>query len=115
MIHIISFVLKVEAEALCVNASMSFNHLISLNKSGKLKQAIFFPPKGKSMHHLKLQIVVFVCAHNVNKTLCFCKIKKTNRVLIMSRNNSQKLNLNSTNTCLTDMIHISIECYTLLL
>ncbi len=96
---------------------MSFNHLnlFSLNKSGKLKQAIFFAPKGKSMHHSKLQIVVFVCAHNVNKTLCFCKIKKTNRVLIMSRNDSQKLNLNSTNTCLTDMINISIECDTLLL
>ncbi len=33
----------------------------------------------------------------------------------MSRNDSKKLNLNSANTCLTDMINISIECYTLLL
>ncbi len=56
-----------------------------------------------------------MCTHNINKTFCYCKIKKTNRVvLILSRNTSQKLNRNSANTCLTDMINIFIECYKLL-
>jgi len=27
-------------------------------------------------------LLLFVYTHNINKTLCFCKIKKTNRMLL---------------------------------
>ncbi len=60
-----------------------------------------------------LQICLFFCTHNINKT--FSKIKKTNRlVLILCRNTSQILNRNTANTYLTDMINIFIECCKLL-
>ncbi len=61
--------LKVESEVLARSLAFFF-----LNKSGKLKYAVIFSHKGKTIHHSKLQIVLFVCSHNINKT--FCKIKK---------------------------------------
>ncbi len=85
-----------------------------LNKSEKCKYSIIFPHKYKSIHNSRLQIVLFVCPHNTNKMFCFLnkENKQTNRVfLILSSNTSQKLNWNSANTCLTDMINIFIDCY----
>ncbi len=52
--------LKVESEVLARSLAFFF-----LNKSGKLKYAVIFPHKGKSVHHSKLQIVLFVCSHNM--------------------------------------------------
>ncbi len=42
---------------------------IFLNKSGKLKYAIIFSHKCKSIHNSELQIVLFVCTHNINKNV----------------------------------------------
>ncbi len=72
--------LKVEAEARFEgHGSISeITCIFFLNKSGKLKYSVSFPHKGKSIHDLKRQIVLFVCTHFINKTFCFCKIKKTN-------------------------------------
>ncbi len=72
MINIKSFVLKVEAEALFEALARSLAFFF-LNKSGKLKYAVIFPHKGKSIHHSKLQIVLFVCTHNINKMFCILK------------------------------------------
>ncbi len=38
-----------------------------LNKSGKFKYTVIFPQKGMSLHNPKLQIVIFVCTHNITK------------------------------------------------
>ncbi len=57
MINIKSFVLTVEAEA-------------RFEGHGG---AVIFPHKGKSIHNLKLQIVLFVCTHNINKMFCILK------------------------------------------
>ncbi len=74
MINIKSFVLKVEAEAGFEGHEITSEiTCIFLNKSGKLKHAVIFPHKGKSIHHSKLQIVLFVCTHNINKMFCFLK------------------------------------------
>ncbi len=83
--------LKVEAEAR-FEGHGGASKITFFLKSGKIQYALIFPHKGKSIHHLKLQIVLFVCTHNINKK--FCKIKKKT-VLFLSRNTSQKLNRNS--------------------
>ncbi len=60
-----------------------------------------------------------VCTNNINKLLCFYKIKKTNMMHFLPSRLEQerfkKMNRNSANTCLTDMINISIESFKLLL
>ncbi len=72
MINIKLFVLKAEAEAL-FEALADHLHFFFLNKSGKLKYAVIFHHKGKSIHHSKLQTVLFVCTHNINKMFCILK------------------------------------------
>ncbi len=66
-------------------------------------------------------LLLFVCTHNINKT--FYKIYKI--ILYNKENNDApsrleqelftKMNRKSANTCLTDMIHISIESFKWLL
>ncbi len=55
-------------------------------------------------------LLLFVCTHNINKTLCFYKIKKTNMMRFLPSHLEQerftKINRKSTNTCLTYMINI---------
>ncbi len=67
--------LKVEAEAGFEGhgGASEITCIFFLNKSGKLKYAIIFPHIGKSIHHSKLQIVLFVCTHNINKMFCILK------------------------------------------
>ncbi len=43
------------------------------NKSGKLKCGATFPHKGKSIHHSKLQVVLFVCTHKATKLFAIVK------------------------------------------
>ncbi len=54
-------------------------------------------------------IFIFVCTHNINKTLCFCKIKKTNRTRLpltgALHKNKPKLFF------LKDMMNISTESW----
>ncbi len=47
--------------------------ILFLNKSGTFKYALSFPHKGKTIHHSELQIVLFVCTHNINKMFWFKK------------------------------------------
>ncbi len=64
-------------------------------------------------------LLVFVCSHNTNKALCFYKIKKTNMMRFLMSHLEQerftKMNRKSANTCLRDIINISIESLKLLL
>ncbi len=64
-------------------------------------------------------LLLFVCTHNINKTLCFYKIKKTNMMHFLpfrlEQKHFTKMNRNSVNTGLTDMTNISIESFKLLL
>ncbi len=82
---------------------------------------MIFAHKGKSNASFKTVkgLLLFVCTHNVNKTLCFYKIKKTNMMCFLPSHLEQecftKMNRNSVNTCLTDMINIYIKGFKLLL
>ncbi len=86
-----------------------------------LKYAVIFAHKGKSNTSFGTVKVLlfFVCTHNINKTLCFYKIKKQTWCafcrLGLEQERFTKMNRNSVNTCLTDMINISIESFKLLL
>ncbi len=52
-----------------------------------LKYAIIFAHKGKSNTPFGTvkDLLLFVCTHNINKTLCFYKIKKTMMCFLPSR------------------------------
>ncbi len=86
-----------------------------------LKCAIIFAHKVKSNTSFGTVkgLLFFECTHNINKTLCFYKIKKTKMMRFLPSRLEQerftKMNQNSANTCLTDMINISIESFKLLL
>ncbi len=79
--------------------------------------AVVFAHKGKSNTSFRTVkgLLLFVCTHNINKTLCFYKIKKTNMMRFLPSHLEQerftKMNENSANTCLTDMINICIESF----
>ncbi len=85
--------------------------------------AVIFAHKGKSNTSFGTVkgLLLFVCTHNINKTLCLYKIKKTNMMrFLLSRLEQERftmMNRNSVNTCLTvtDIINISIESFKLLL
>ncbi len=70
----------------------------------------------KSFRTVK-SLLLFVCTHNINKTLCFYKIKKTNMMRFLPSRLEQerftKMNRNSANTCLTDRINIPTERFKL--
>ncbi len=78
---------------------------------------VIFAHKGKSNTSFGTVkgLLVFVCTHNINKTLCFYKIKKTNMMRFLPSRLEQerftKMNRNSANTCLTDMTNISTESF----
>ncbi len=81
--------------------------------------AVIFAHKGKSNTSFgTVNGLLLLCTHNINKTLCFYKIKKTNMMRFLASHLEQerftKMNRNSANTCLTDMINISIESFKLL-
>ncbi len=86
-----------------------------------LKYAVIFAQKGKSNTSFGTVkgLLLFVCTHNINKTLCFYKITKTNMMRFLPSRLEQerftKMNRKSVNTCLTDMINISIERFKLLI
>ncbi len=82
--------------------------------------AVIFAHKGKSNTSFGTVkgLLLCVCTHNINKTLCFYKIKKINMMHFLPSRLEQErftqIYQNSVNTCLTDMINISIESFKLL-
>ncbi len=66
--------------------------------------AVIFAHKGKSnTSFITVKgLLLFVCTHNINKTLCFYKIKKTNMMPFLPSRLEQerftKINRNSANT-----------------
>ncbi len=71
--------LKVEAEAQFEGhrGAREITCIFFLIRVENLNKPSFFYHKGKSIHHSKLQIDLFMCTHNINKT--FSKIKKIKR------------------------------------
>ncbi len=68
----------------------------------------------RSSYNARRDLRLLHSTRRSTKILCFWETQPW-VFLILSRNTSQKLNRNSASTCLTDMIHIFIECNKLLL
>ncbi len=100
---------------LCRTWRRQRNHLLFF--SG---YAIIFAHKGKSNTSFGTVngLLLFVCTHNINKTLCFYKIKKTIMCFLPSRLEQEHFTKEPKLTeymLHTDMINISIERFKLLL
>ncbi len=69
--------------------------------------AVIFAHKGKSNTSFGTAkgLVLCLCTHNINKMSCF----------YLEQEHFTKMNRKTVNTCLTDMINISIESFKLLL
>ncbi len=73
-----------------------------LDNGSNLKYAVIFVHKGKSnTSFLTVKgLLLFVCIHNINKTLCFYKIKKTMMCFLPFRLEQERftmMNRNSAN------------------
>ncbi len=110
---------RVEVKALDMEAPAQAIAFFSMETT----YSVIFAHKGKSNTSFGTVkgLLLFVCTHNINKT--FYKIYKI--ILLNKENNDApsrleqerftKMNRKSANTCLTDMINISIESFKLLL
>ncbi len=78
---------------------------IALNVSMETTYAVIFAHKGKSNTVSGTIKNLFVCTHNINKTLCF----------YLEQERFTKRNRKTANKSLTDMINITIESLKLLL
>ncbi len=100
---VIQFVLRVEAKAQEMEPAAQSIAIFLMETA----YAVTFAHKGKSNTSFGTikGLLLFVCTHNINKTLCF----------YLEQERFAKMNLKTANTCLTDMINISIESFKLLL
>ncbi len=84
----------------------------------QIKYSVIVAHKGKNnaLFGTVNGLFLFVCTHNIKKTLCFSKIKKANRMqsISLEQEHFTKMNQNSVNNFLTDMMNISIEIFELL-
>ncbi len=76
-----------------------------------LKYSLVFAHTDKSNTYFESvkTLRLFVCTHNNNKTLLFCKTMKANRMRFLPSPSLWTRARNSVHTCLTDMKNISIE------
>ncbi len=102
-----------EAEALCRTWRHQSSHLhFFLDSGNNLKYAIIFAHKGKSNTSFGTVkgLLLFVCIHNINNTLCFYKINRKTEDGLPSRLEQERFTMMNRN-----MINISIESFKLLL
>ncbi len=76
------------AKVIIFHFGKSFEPACSLaffTNGNNLRYAVIFVHKGNSNTSFGTVkgLLLFVCTHNINKTLCFYKIQKTNRILFL--------------------------------
>ncbi len=92
-----------EAKAQDMEAPAQYLQFFSMETT----YAVIFAHKGKSNTSFGTVkgLVLCLCTHNINKMSCF----------YLEQEHFTKMNRKTANTCLTDMINISIESFKLLL